>query len=288
MDNIRKPSKTFQKGAGNNTITYPITQEQIDNLDNCRLVNPIVGTTEYKIPKDFDEIQSSFEILKVVQEVKKGIFPRWFMEKYYPFKEEFGEFPEEIPTPLANEGLSFEDPVGLAMSVHMDFPTDMGRAIIRWLLSEGYNVKAWTPKYVNFLESVPFLEEQLSDATKRALVDAFKGKYATGVRRPEEVLEEITGVPGPLFTLYPEGSPCHPSGLFAGHGAASAASGKSIIKEFEELPNHILKQVLDTCYIWAMSRSLAGVHHWQDNVASLVAFGLKKYIKKEVISLFEY
>lgn len=276
----------FQKGAFPNKIEYPLTQEQLDNLQDCRLVNPIIGECKYKSADDFDEVRSSFEVLKVVLEVKKDIFPRWFFEKYYPFREEFGTFPKEIPDLLKAEGLSFDNPKGLAHVVHMDFPTDLGRAINRWLLSKGYNTKKSTAKYINFLESIPYIEEQLSDATKKALDGAFKGKYATGIRRPEEVLEEITGVYGPLFTMYPEGSPNHPSGLFAGHSAAAAAVAKCIINEYEKLPTEVVKDIIDSAYIWGMARTLAGVHHWQDNIVSFVAFGLKDYIKKEIIDKF--
>ena len=108
--------KTFKKGAFDNELIYPL--ESVEDLKPCRLVNPKVGKGHgLKIPNDFNLLASTQEIQRVGHEVEKGIFPRWFFEKYYPFKY---MCPTDIPEPLKMEGLSYDDPKGLANVVHMD------------------------------------------------------------------------------------------------------------------------------------------------------------------------
>lgn len=152
--------KKFEKGMAPNNCQYPMTQRQIDNLEGCRLVNPKSGKHyNYKVPEDFDLDLKAEEVLKVRNDVEAGKFPHWFMEKYYPFKSEFGnyEFPAEI---FQIEGLTESDPKELANVVHMDSPTDMPRMALKWLTHPNYNqranVKGHTSKYINFLETIPY------------------------------------------------------------------------------------------------------------------------------------
>lgn len=262
----------FEKGAEDNQCKYPITQDQIDNLKPCGLVNVKVGDSHgLEIPSDFDIEASTDEILEVRLMVSKGIFPLEFMEKYYPFA---GELPAEIPAPLASEGLSFEDPEGLANVVHMDLPSQMPNACLRWIAGQGVNVKTRTPAYKNFLETIPYAQEQITDGVKAGLNKSFEAKYYFGLARPEEVLEARGNIEGKLMTAYPEGCPGHPS-YPAGHGGAAGGGVLALINHFE-LTDDQIKVLLDSAYVWAMARSLAGVHHAIDNVAG-VELSLKKY-----------
>ena len=170
----------------------------------------------------------------------------------------------DIPKALMDEGLSYEDPKGLANVVHMDMPSQAPTAILRYLLQSGADVKDWTANHINFLESVPYVQENMLDGIKKGLNKAFEAKYYFGLERPEEV-----SLCGALMTAYPEGCPNHPA-FPAGHGAAVAGGAYRVIDSFTALDEEQLKQVLDTCYIWAMARSLAGVHHAIDNVAGLI------------------
>lgn len=280
----------FKKGATPNALAYPLTTDQLTDLQKCRLVNPKVGNAHgYKVPVDFDLVESTNEIVQVRLEVEKGIFPSWLMEKYYPFKTEFGKY--EFPTEIAMiEGLSESDPQGLANVVHMDSPTDMPRAALKWLThpdyDQGQNVKDWTDKYINFLETIPDVEEQIADGVKRSLIKAFEMKYAFGIARPEEVWSSTNKLDGKLLTAYPEGCPNHPS-YPAGHASAAAGGLVSLIKEFPNLTDHQLKRIIDMGYSWAMFRSFAGVHHAVDNVVGLMANGFDAYMRKDVLDLYE-
>ena len=279
----------FIKGASPNDPIYPISEDQLTTIQKCRLVNPKIGNAHsFKIPENFDISESTNEIVQVRLEVEKGQFPMWFMEKYYPFKSEFGkyEFPDEI---ASIENLSKDEPQGLANVVHMDSPTDMPRAALKWLTHPKYmqkqNVKDWTDKYINFLETIPFLEEQIADGVKRSLIKAFEMKYFFGLARPEEVWSHSNKLDGKLLTAYPEGCPNHPS-FPAGHASAAAGGLVSLLKEFPNITDNQLKRILDMGYSWAMFRSFAGVHHAIDNIAGLMANGFEKYMKSETIKQY--
>ena len=272
----------FKKGLGDNSITYPLTKSQLGRLKPCRAVNPMVGK-DYglKVPIDFDIKQQADELLKIRAEVDAGIFPQWAFEKYYPFKAEWGqyEFPEEI---LSIEGLSTADPVALGLSVHMDSPTDIHRTIVKWLTNPMYgqkvNVKDWTPNHVNFLETIPYVEESISDAVKVGLIKAFRAKWALGLQRPETYI-------GRNMTLYPEGCPCHGE-IPQGHVSASVSGAYDIIKQFPTLSHYQTKKILDVAYSWGFFRVLAGVH-WQDTVvAGMIINGFKPFIRRDIIRRF--
>lgn len=274
---------TFQKGAGENVLVYPVTQEQIDNLKPCRLVNPKVGDNHgYKMPDNFCYDEGLREILDVRLDVTNGVFPHWFLEKHYPFKD--FEYKARMPKPLMNEGLSLDDPQGCADVVRMDLPSQMPNAVLRYLLTEGYNVQDWTPNHINFLESVPYVQEQITDGIKRGLNKAFEIKYALGIARPEEICAERLKLNGNI-TAYGEGCPNHPA-TPAGHASAAAGGVASALGEFEKLKSMTLQEVLDSAYHWAMYRTFAGVHYRQDNILGLIANGFKKYIKKDIIDLY--
>lgn len=250
----------FNKGSNQNDLKYPITSEQIENMEECNLISVRVGlhhnVTMPAALCNSDAIKESLkEVLQVREMVKKNKFPRQFMEKYYP--EEWGEFPDEIPQLLANEGLSFDNPEGLADVVHMDTPLDLGQAMIRWLISEGAGPTDTDTRMFDFVEIVGQSLAGMSAEVADALETAFEIKYYYGVPRPEEVA-------GNNMTYYPEGCPNHPS-FPAGHGAAAFASAKYFMDEWN-LSEKTKKALFDAAYIWAMARTLAGVHYAVDNL----------------------
>lgn len=260
-------------------LEFPLTEEALENLNPCRLVNPTVWKYNgLKIPEDFNLEESTEEILEVREMVKAGIFPREFMEKYYPFK---WEFPSIIPKPLMAEALHLQNPEWLANIVHMDLPSQAPSAILRYLLQSWANVKDWTPNYINFLESVPYVQENMTDGIKLWLNKAFEAKYYFWLQRPEEIAKQWK-----FMTAYPEWCPNHPS-FPAGHWAAVAWWSRRVIESFEKLTDEQLKQVLDTVYIWAMARSLAWVHHAIDNVAWIIVWWLDKYMRDDVLKSYK-
>lgn len=268
----------FKKGLGNNTISYPLTQDQIDNFDPCDLVNPKVGNSYgYKVPDNFSLQKAYKEVVHVRMDVLNNKYPHWFMEKYYPF--EGFEYKERMPVALKREGLSIGNPRRCSRVVWMDLPSQMPNAVLRWLLSKGYNVNAWTDKHINFLESVPDMQELITDGVKKSLDRAFEMKYYFGVARPEEVYA-ANGFGGNM-TAYPEGCPTHPS-IPAGHSSAAAGGVKALLDNFEPLSQEDLQEALDSAYLWAMWRTFAGVHYAEDNVLGLIANGLGDYIRQDV------
>lgn len=267
----------FKKWANGNNITFPFTQATLDLLKDSNLVNPRVWNPRgLKIPDGFDIKEACMEIAFVRMQVLRGEFPYEFMKKYYPFE---WEFPDEIPEPLSNEKLFFSRPDGLANVVHMDKPHDVADSCQEWLLTQGTPVKTNKPNYINFLEKLPSVHENVAQSVDSALSDAFDAKYFFGIQRPEEELFGLT------LTHYPEGCPNHPS-YPAWHGAAAAWGIKSLIDQFE-VDEYELKVLLDTAYVWAMARSLAWVHYWIDNVAWLYVGWLSQYFTEEAKNMYK-
>lgn len=257
----------FSKGSGGNKLVFPLTQYQVDNLTPCGLHSPKVGK-----PHGLDKsmiIQNSEELLEVVSMVNRGEYPYEFLAKYYP--REWGELPKyalgadySLPQPLINEGLSHEDPKGLANVVHMDSPLDMPTAVLKWLISEGVQCKQSRDNCVDFLEVIPETLRKLAEAVERNLDKAFEAKYYFGAPRPEEVL-------GVNITSYPEGCPPHAT-FPAGHGAAASAVSV-LISRFDVNAKQV-EVIRQTAYLWSQFRSLAGVHYPEDNLAGLKMGGL--------------
>lgn len=283
----------FSKGAGENNCTYPFTQVQKDALKKCRLVNPVVGKSHgLKIPDNFNIVESTWEVLKARQMVERGEFPHDIFQKYYPFKDSYGECPKDLPEPLKMAGLSIARPKELANVVHMDDPMDMPLYVKKWLTHPMYgqnvNVEAHTDQYVNFLETVPYLNEDMADGIKKSIDRIWEVKYFFGLARPEEVFEKITGIKGALMTAYKEGSPNHPS-TGQGHMAAGEGGVSVIIKNCREnMTYEQVKVCLDTLYFWGMFRLLAGVHHGIDGIMSLVAspYMRKEFLDKKVVDMY--
>jgi len=251
--------QTFQKGAGKNKLTYPLDAKQIRDLQKCKIVSPRVGkhhgiVMPAALCNDASRKEALAEVMAVREQVKAGEFPRAFMEKYYP--DDWGTFPKEIPALLAREGLSFDDPEGLADVVHMDNPVDLGAAMLGWVLGK-INDNQWDS--FPFLDLVPGAMAGMARDVHSALVKAFDVKYYYGIARPEEVGD------GPGMTHYDEGSPAHPS-FPAGHGAAAFASAVYFLREVPTLSDADKKALFDAAYIWAMARTFAGVHYAVDNL----------------------
>lgn len=255
---------SFAKGLNGNTLTYPVNQGQIDALSDSRLASPMVGVhfpeLDQYVPTDL--AADAREIEEVRAMVARSEFPLDFMKKYYPAA--WGEFPSIMPKPLRNEGLAFDKPQGCANVVHMDNPMDMPDAVLKWVLSEGYKCNDVQSDCLDFIATVPETIKLLTDAVYSNLHQAFQAKYYYGIARPEEVLDYN-------MTAYPEGCPTHPS-FPAGHGAA-AASVQVILERFD-LDAEAIKVIRDCAYLWAMFRSLAGVHIANDNIAGLKVGGL--------------
>lgn len=282
MENI-----TYNKGCGVNAFTYPLTQEQIDNIVDCEITNPKVGNDfGLKLPDDFDLETAAKEILEVRILVEKGIPPIDFMKKYYPFDR---PFPKELPEALVMEGLSLYDPKSCADVVHMDLTSDMPKAVLRWLLKvRKANVKDHHTKWKQFIESVPRSEANIGNAILDAMENkVFPFKWALGIARPEEVLRPFT--PNELLALfitaYIEGSPTHPA-VCQGHAGAATAGALSLVKDFK-LREEEINAILDCIFFWSVFRCFAGVHYGVDMILSFLLCGLEPYMRQDFITPYK-
>lgn len=264
--------KTFQKGAGKNKLTRPITREQLRELEPCTLASPRVGKHHgTALPAELMNndalLASAQKALDVRKMALAGEFPRAAFNEYYPG--DWGDPPETIPDALAGEGLSFDNPLGLAAVVHMDAPDDLGRVFRDWLLSEGYVHKDANLDCVDFLAHVPQSNREMAAAAEVMLDKAFDEKCWFLIPRPEEM------IPGEK-THYPEGSPSHGS-FPQGHAAAAVGVIVNLLRNFRAvvdgkkvpLPDSVKKQGLDCAYVWQFGRVIAWVHYLPDGVAYL-------------------
>ena len=263
---------TFQKGAGDNVLRYPLTQAALDALAPSKLASPRVGNAHgLTLPPELESLTTSSRAYIEVMEVramlgrgKNGQMPWEFLERHWPTH--WGDFERRLPDLLKDKYLSEARPEGLADVVHMDSPVDLGLAMGAWLRSEGVKPKALEAgSHTAFLDMVPGPLARMAVQVDEALEKAFAAKYYFGVPRPEEV--------GSMnCTFYPEGCPTHPS-FPAGHGAAAGATGKHFIDEWDLTPQQAYEVRL-ACYLWAQFRTLAGVHYAADNLAGLQIGGL--------------
>ena len=269
----------FAKGAGDKKPVPPLTSSSIRALGAHGMVSLVPGKSHglcmpAALCNDAARADALREVLKVREDVKAGIMPMWLMRKYYP--DEWGKFPETIPEPLARAHekfnlpapLSFDDPAGLANVVHMDNPIDLGLILHWWLLNQGAISKDASDEGYDFLANVV---EAMADMARAASIyarKAFEAKCWFMLPRPEEVHGSKD------ITAYDEGSPAH-STYPAGHGAIAFAEAQFLMKRFVlvgedgkriPLPMHILKPLFDSAYIWAMARTMAGVHFAVDNL----------------------
>ena len=268
----------FAKGAGDVKPVSPLTSSNISALGAHGMVSLVPGKSHglcmpAALCNDAARATALKEVLKVREDVKAGAMPRWLMRKYYP--DEWGDFPETIPEPLARAHekfnlpapLSFNDPAGLADVVHMDNPIDLGLILHRWLLDQGAISKDADEEGYDFLANVTDAMEDMGRAGARAARKAFEAKCWFMLPRPEEVHGSKD------ITAYDEGSPAH-STYPAGHGAIAFGEARYLMKSFVlvgedgkriPLPMYILKPLFDSAYIWAMARTMAGVHFAVDN-----------------------
>ncbi len=258
----------FAKGAGKNELTFPITREQLRNLKPCDLASPRVGKNHGmdlppELSNDARLLESAQEAYAVRQLAIAGEWPKKAFEEYYPG--DWGAAPTVMPKALAGQGLSFDEPLGLADVVHMDQPDDLGRVFRDWLLSQGCVHKDANLDCNDFLVNIPQTNAEMAAAAAAALRKAFDQKNWFGIPRPEEVMNGETH--------YPEGSPPHPA-YPQGHHAAAVAVIFNLLENWRmvedgkkvPLPDWIEKEGHDCAYVWQFGRVIAWVHYLVDGL----------------------
>jgi len=244
------------------------------------MVNPKVGESfGLKIPDWFDQVESANEILKVRMEVLNNVYPREFLEKYWPYN---FDMPTYLPKAFEIEGLSFDDPIGLSAIVHMDDPLDFPLAMKKTISNPSYggtyNIRKHTSDYIQFLETVVDVNETITDYQKVYGHKVFKAKSNFGLGRPEEVLPEL----GALLTAYKEGCPNHGAAP-QGHLTLSQAAILALYRSYD-VDEVKIKDMLYASYLWGQFRCLAGVHYGIDGIMSiLLVGGFDSYLREDII-----
>lgn len=264
---------SFQKGNTSGVpLVYPLTEVPSDD-GTSGLVSPRIGKIEYDIPtppKDSKLREAMHEVVRVRLDVEAGRWPSWFFEKY--------NIDSEVPEPLvphvctaSQRTLSIDgvavkemvygnpDPKKAAELVHMDQPIDLGRILVKWLLSNGASWKCDEVELHDpFLDKQPEFYQVLGTNVAAALDAAFDMKWFDGAPRPEEYF-------GFNMTAYKEGSPAHPSGRIAGHGAASGASYATLVG-YLNMSDDLMEVAKQACLHFSTYRTLAGVHIESENL----------------------
>lgn len=272
-------NKTFQKGVEDYGINlqYPLSQKAIDELPKCDIVNPItindprvvVSPQEMWtpiLPSDprFDDLFME----TLIFDKTDVVLPKCFTDNNNNNRKY---------TPRTNQQY--------ADIVHKDRPTELIQELIIWL-RETQNVKVRKelfPQKNYKVWSDPMVEHIVGWAIETVHHTAFAHKYYYGTLRPEEyafewasgrisskydrlyekrinkeaVLEDMRS-----FTLYPEGSPNHPS-LGAMHSAVAALP--LILAVLFKLNKFQKEQCKLTGRFIADCRTIARVHYIQDN-----------------------
>lgn len=226
------------------SVSYPMTTlPTIPTL----MVSPRVGKSHgVERPSDAQVLEECIEVKKVTDEVKKGKWPGWYMQKY------FGR--SDMSAIMAKYTGCDEATVMKAVQwIGMDHPFDLwNKVVVPYCRDNGIKTKASTYG-VPFTQGV-LMTARCHAAIAKALDAAFDVKYFYGICRPSEVYD-------PSISIIP--TPNHPS-YCAGHGAFGSASFAC----FEHFFNANTEQMNEMRYAtlqFAQWRTLAGVHTFSDN-----------------------
>lgn len=271
--NLRKRQWLNSFSKGGKKPSYPLT----DIPSGTDFASPLIGH-HHEIPNPYDnaEITRQYqEVLEVRHQVVSGEYPYEFLQKYwnewYDLDNESPLCKTMLPEALELEGLSTDNPEGLANVVHMDNPLDLGISIAKWLRSMNVPVRSKRTNNADFISSVQDFNSRLVQY-QNDITRAFNVKWYYGIQRPEGIAKEN-------ITAYDEGCPTHPA-FPAGHGFFAGATYRAIVEHFD-LSDEVKVEVMKACYLWAQFRTLAGVHYAYDNLYGLHLGGMLSPTAKE-------
>jgi len=260
--------KTFQKGSGDNTLVYPLTQTALGNLIPSKLASPRVGKPHgIVLPHQYSTVagltEMCDEVIYAHAQVRRGEMPWGFLRKHWD--NSWGEFPE-FPELLKREGLSIRNPQGLANIVHMDKPWHLFSAMQSWLLSTGALPKEQiSPEHNDFLSKVVHPMNKFSTLLSQWMEMAFEAKYYFGKPRPEEMQ-------GTNVSYYPEGCPTHPE-VPPGHSVTSWGAVK-YFQDHWHLTDEQSAALVAAGFYFSNARSFSLVHYGPANRLGRVIVGL--------------
>lgn len=267
---------SYAKGS-DRPLSYPLHDANTPGVVSARVGN------HHNIPNPLRPGEDGFceqmdEVVDVRVDVTNGVWPGDFLERHFgPFQQYLSEGAVfdgyDIPEPIADAGVTVDDPQAAALLVQMDWPTDLGRFIYQYLRREGVPIRNYDES--DFVNAMPGFEANLSAHLHKVFELIFQAKWYFGCVRPEEYF----GIDGCVFTEYPEGCPKH-AAYPAGHGGAAGAVW-AFITHFFDFTDHRaqLDVVIKAVYHFAMYRTFAGVHTAADNIEG-IRFGYCQDVHK--------
>lgn len=242
---------TFQKGAGDFTLTYPCRYDVVPH--DIGVVNPCDGMRHgvpAPLPVDSDEYKEEADALvRLAMDVERNIWPDWYFD--------YCGISSELSPVLKAVGLSESNPKGCANAVQMDQPAELWMAIVNYLAAEGVAVRS-DKKGIRFLDRYVSPLKPFSVVLDDAMVKAFEVKYYYGQARPEEYYNAAN------FAHYPEGCPPHPA-YPAGHGTVGGVANKVALAQFPEMDQYHKDEIFTATRQFSHFRDLARVHTRQDS-----------------------
>lgn len=199
---------TFQKWAAENTIVYPITDEQINSLSENSLTELYtLDDTRVKISKEWLDTEQwpqpgtpefERELLATVQAVKlakeKTYFASDDVEDWSRFEVAGLDKSQPFVSAIFDKyGIKRADQ--LAEAVHNDRPTQYLDDAIEWLDSVGAKKREWLVKPTTFgkqfTETTVFADALVGMLVLKTSYAAFAAKWYYGLGRPEEVFGKL-------------------------------------------------------------------------------------------------
>lgn len=242
---------TFQKGAGDYTLTYPCRYDEVPQ--NIGIVNPCDGMKHGvpgPLPVNSDEYKEEADALvRLAMDVERNIWPEWYLD--------YCGVDTRLSPILKAVGLSESHPKGCADAVQMDQPAELWMAIVNYISAEGIAVSP-NKKGIRFLDQYVNPMKPFGDNLEEAMIKAFEVKYYYGQARPEEYFNSAN------FAHYPEGCPPHPA-FPAGHGTVGGVANRTAREVFTEMDPFHEDEIKTATLQFAHFRDFARVHTRQDS-----------------------
>lgn len=283
---------------------YPVDQEQIDNLKKSKAVSVIDAESKRVVihPKEFPaplmpEDGDAFwgELVEVAKKVKYAKDGKTFAsikdEEEAHLQHPALDTTKDFVSEFIRDKYNLTKVAQGAELVHKDFPNKILSDLCVHLLSNGARIRPLLPEvgFSRFTDGPVLFSHLVGWAVHTVSPTAFATKWYHGRPRPEEVigawarkeieapqwadvmLSSLVDVEAVIkdersFTMYPEGSPNHPS-YPAMHGAAAGAS--VLFGVIFDLTDEELDLVRRTAMNVAIFRDFAGVHYRQDSLLGL-------------------
>lgn len=243
--------RTFQKGSGQTTLTYPLRLADIPQ--DIGIVNPCDGN-HHNICPPYETNTLEYEeeadmLIRVAIDVERGIWPAYYFD--------FCGINSEISPVLRAVGLTETYPKGCADAVHMDQPQELWAAIVSYVAREKIPVDP-NGKGIRFLETTVDPLALFGRTVKQAMREAFEVKYYYGLTRVEEYFNS------PNFAHYPEGCPRHPA-YVSGHATVGGDANQCFLTAFPHASASQKAAVELATKQFGHFRDLARVHTRQDS-----------------------